>query len=185
MVTTITADGVFALDWKRMLTDAGKQWRVELDHTTPVGGQKTEGAGVSLNGKVPTRFGTGSLRTSPGTLKRSHRFRVLYDQNLVALTNKQVYAAIQEYGGYIPPYDASTKAGKRLKGQKRTTYGTSGGSGVMAIPTAGGLLFRTKRKGFHLPGQHYAELAANAVIDKLKVWWAPKSSAPTTHQRSA
>ena len=71
---------------------------------------------------------------------------VQLDQDTLLATNTQPYAAIQQFGGFVPPV-----SGKLM----RADFGN-------------GPQFFTSRKGFTLPGQHYVEKALEAWAKDIR-----------------
>ena len=168
----------FDLDWAALLIGVATEFRIALDQTTPV--NKTPVNAQSGHFEVG---GVQFMRTSPGTLKRSHRFRILKGKMAVELTNKQPYAVIQNYGGVIPALDLragtrATRIAQRIlkKSGKRSAYGARSGSSaeIMAIPTAGGLIFRTKRGPITIKKQEYVERAVDIAVPKVRAQWSPE-----------
>lgn len=160
-------DGPLEIDYPLLMETAGRELRIAADETTPQSAKNMSDAAKAHRQHT--------LRASGGTLVRSHRFRILQDQKAIQWTNKKVYAVIQDIGGTIGPYDATKKKGRYLKGNRRTVFGTSGGSGVMLAYIGGGWRFFTKRKGFTLRAQNYTGKAVDLMLPRLQVRWLKRT----------
>lgn len=92
-----------------------------------------------------------------GLLRAGNKFRHMPGTTSVEASNKMGYAWPQYFGAKIPPFDMTGLAGTPKPGGG--TYARA-----MNIPGVG---WRTKRKGFTLPGHFWFSKGLDASLPKL------------------